>query len=162
MFALILGALPALLGFMTSFLPNVIKYYENKQRYAHEVTLAKLQLESKKLGIKHAEFIESIRTVVDEGNSLRHHDSIINSVGWVNTLRATVRPVITYTFFAFFIGIKMLTASLMYVKGYDAFDVLAVVWDAYTISIFGSIVGFWFGTRAMIYVNENFFKQDNK
>ena len=37
----------------------------------------------------------------------------------------------------------------MFSKGYDGIAILNAVWDVYTMAIFGSIMGFWFGSRAI-------------
>lgn len=154
---MLLGLIPTIVGIIVSVIPNIIRIWERKQRYSHEITLAKLQIEAAREKLDFNAIIESIKSVVQEGESLRHHDSAISSVQWINSLRATVRPVLTYSFFGLFCVIKIMVALLMYREGYNGLEVFAVVWDQYTVSIFGAIVGFWFGTRSMVYINETFF-----
>jgi hypothetical protein len=37
----------------------------------------------------------------------------------------------------------------MFEQGKNPVEILNAVWDVYTIAIFGSIMGFWFGSRAI-------------
>lgn len=148
--------LPPLLGFAANMLPNIVSYYEKKQKYDYEVKLTELRIKLEEAGLDHKEVMESIRSVVDEGESLRSHDGTISTNEYVNILRATVRPILTYCFFLFFCAIKIATMVLMINAGADPFQIVETVWDSYTISIFGAVIGFWFGTRSMVYLNEKF------
>ena len=76
------------------------------------------------------------------------HDASFGEVSpWLNDFRASVRPVITYLFFIFFVGIKI--AILVYVLplGADFLTALNLVWDDTAQGVFSSIVAFWFGSR---------------
>lgn len=159
--SILLGMIPALLGLLTSFLPNLVKYLENGQKFKHEIELTKLRMEAAREGMDHQLITAGITATVQEGESLRLHDSTISSSEWINDVRALVRPVITYCFFGLFVIIKLAAASLLWRSGYDAFEIINVVWDPYTVSMFGAICGFYFGTRSMVYVNETFFGTQN-
>ena len=155
--SIILGMLPTILGLLTSFLPNLVKYLENGQRYRHEIELTKLRMDAAREGLDYKLLTANITALVEEGKSVRSHDTAITYSPWINDLRAMVRPVVTFGFFGLFVVVKIMAATLLYRDGYDAFEVLKAVWDPFTVSIFGAIVGFWFGTRAMGYVNDLFF-----
>ena len=150
-----LGLVSAILGFLTSFLPNLIAYYQIKQKQEYELELIKLRMAAADQGLDPSVITASVTSVVEEGENLRYHDSIISNNKYINILRASVRPVLTYLFFFLFVGVKTAAASLMFQKGYGGLQVLEVVWDSYTVSIFGAIMGYWFGTRSMVYVSEN-------
>lgn len=164
MLALLMGSVPALIGLLTSFLPNLVKYLENGQKNNHEIALAKLRMEAARQGMDQQLLIEDVKATVKEGESLRRADSVISNNKYINNLRASVRPVITYAFFALFVTVKLSAATLLWRQGFESLDVLKVVWDPYTVSAFGAILGYYFGTRSMIYVNERFYpdKRDFK
>lgn len=151
---MMLALISTVLGFLTSVVPPLVGYYDRKQRNEHELEKLKIQIEILDKNLDITKFNEGVKAVVQEGISLRDHDSVITSNEYINILRASVRPVITYLFFFLFIGVKVAAATLMFEKGYDAFNVLEVIWDDYTVSIFGAVIGFWFGTRSMVYVSE--------
>lgn len=150
-----LALISTILGFLTSVVPPIVGYFDQKQRNNYELEKIKLQIQAMDKGMDLAKLNEASQAVVQEGTNLRYHDSIITDNEYINILRASVRPLVTYLFFFLFIGVKTAAATLMFQKGYDAFQVLEVIWDEYTVSIFGAVVGFWFGTRSMVYVAEN-------
>lgn len=151
-----LGIISAILGFLTSTLPNIISYFEQRQRYQYEIEITKLKLSVAEKGFDMAKVLADSKWVVQEGDSIRHHDSTISTNEYINDLRASVRPVLTYLFFFVFLLIKVSTLTLMLGDNVDPYRVIAVFWDDYTSSIFGAICGFWFGSRAMVYMNETF------
>lgn len=66
------------------------------------------------------------------------------------TLRAGVRPLITYGFFLLFAFVKfkgMLHG--LYVDHTPAILLLPVLWDEGTQALFASVLAFWFGSRAL-------------
>lgn len=66
------------------------------------------------------------------------------------TLRAGVRPLITYGFFALFAFIKLKGMFQgFYVDHTPALLLLPVLWDEGTQSLFAAVLAFWFGSRAI-------------
>lgn len=68
----------------------------------------------------------------------------------LDILRASVRPVITYAFFGLFVYIK-LKAMEYAMSQQDAKigDLLPVLWDESTATMFATVLAFWFGSRAI-------------
>lgn len=137
-----IALLASLFGLVSGLLPSVVKIFEQRSRYDYEIELTKIKIAAAQAGVE-------ITSVVDEGVSLRQHDSATDGSGSMEALRASIRPVVTYFFFFLFIGVKVAAATFMFKDGYNAMDVLNSVWDSYTMAIFGAIMGFWFGTRAI-------------
>ena len=134
--------LSAIIGALTGILPNAIKVLELKTQKSYELEVIKLQIQAAKDNIE-------LTSLVDEGKSLRDSDNGIHATGFMETLRASIRPLITYFFFIMFCAVKITAAWFMFSKGYDGIAILNAVWDVYTMAIFGSIMGFWFGSRAI-------------
>ena len=68
----------------------------------------------------------------------------------VNGLRGSVRPVITYLFFALFAGVKVtLIYALIANQNVEWTVAIQTAWDQDTAAIFSAIMAFWFGNRAM-------------
>ena len=158
MLSLIAGALPAILGIFSSAIPQLVGWMEKGQRFKHEIELTKLKMEAAARGLDNQIFLETIKASANEAASLRDHDTSIASHRYIDYLRASVRPAITYVFFFTFVGIKIAMALVMLNEGSTGAEVLKVVWDDYTNAIFGAIVGFWFGSRAMMHT---FNKKEN-
>jgi len=152
MLTLLAGALPAVLGLLASAIPQLVGWLEKGQQFKHEIELTKLRMEAMAQGLDGQIFLETVKASAEEGKSVREHDLNIPSNKYIDILRASVRPLITYSFFIAFVGLKITLAVIMLWQGTDPAEILNVVWDNYTNAIFGCIVGFWFGSRSMLHM----------
>lgn len=138
-----------LLGMITSVIPEIVKMMARKADQKHEVELIKLQMEATKQGVELNLLLEQARADINEGDSLRSHDNGLDGGPVINAVRASIRPVITYLFFVFFLVVKGAVAYVFLKDGKPAPEVIQLLWDADTFAIFGSIMGFHFGGRAI-------------
>lgn len=136
-------------GILGSLLPSLIRLLEKKMEFQYEIKLTELKIEAATKGLEMAVQVEDLKSLVQEGSNLRDHDMYIDGGQFINTLRASVRPVITYTFFIFFIVIKCLAFLVMINQGLPAKEAILTIWDVYTVSLFSTILAFWFGARAL-------------
>ena len=139
-----------LLGFGTSIVPEILGYF--KQRQANQQELDMLEAKAKyadKLSELKIKELDAQADIV-EAQSIYSHDSNLDSGSFVNALRGSVRPVITYAFFILFATVKGVTLHTMVnQQGVDLSVGLLAVWDNETQAIFSAIIAFWFGNRAM-------------
>lgn len=148
----------SLLGFGTSFLPNILGFMEKGQSNKHELRL----LEAK---AKHAEVLSKLKVEeldakadVEEARSIYMHASEIaknNKSSFISALQASVRPVITYFFFILFATIKGLAVYVAVQEGDDVSQAILNSWDQETAILFSTVVSFWFGGRAMRKIRES-------
>ncbi len=147
-----LSLIGSLLGFGTSFLPKIMDYFQDRQDKAHELEVMArqldMQLQLQQAG--HEMRLEEINIGADirETESLHKHDRKVG-VTWVDALRGSVRPVVTYIMVLEFVFIK--SAAMYLILGSDGvtMDTLDQVWDAETRALFAAILSFWFGHRAL-------------
>lgn len=149
--------LGAVLGFLSAMFPEVMNLFKDRRDKEHEIKLMKLQMESRKAA--QSERLEEIQLQGEAAEMQALYASVQpSSVRWVDALSATVRPVITYGFFAAYIAVKiaqyymMLHASpLPWLEGQAAqlnwFDIVGRLWNEEDQAIFASIIAFWFGSR---------------
>ena len=147
-------ALTTIIGFLSSVAPMTIRYLEKSRSMQHEAELIKLRMEAAAQGMDYQLIVENTRAIVQEGESLRKHDMALDGGEFLNTLRASVRPIITYFFFFTFIVIKVVSLAIMIWQGVPILDVLPVIWDETTSAIFGACIGFWFGYRTMMHLEK--------
>lgn len=152
---MLLTLLSALGGMAVNVIPAVISYLirrqqttELKAKYEHEYKLAELELQYK-------EKIGELNAGVQERQSIRSSDSSSNNSSFVGFVRASVRPVITYTLFAMFVIIKGYSFLWAVELGYDAIMAVQLIWDEPTHAIFSAIIGFWFGSRVIERVSKD-------
>jgi hypothetical protein len=156
-----LTLISAIIGLLTSALPSLIKYLEKRQTYIHEREIIKLQGELAAQGYAHQRIVEVAQAVVREGESLRLHDTIVSTNKYINDFRALVRPALTLIFFLAFLTVKFIAVWIMISKGYPPEQIIEVTWDDYTGAMFGGVIGFWFGTRSIMYISEGFKSKDS-
>ena len=141
--------LGSLLGFGTSFLPEILNYFKRGQEQKHELQKMQMQMElmSKRSELKIEELDKEAEIKETEG--LYKHDDV-DAGGFINALRGSVRPIITYAFFGLFVAIKV-TALLspMNQSGVSLNMALDTIWDDLTAGLFAAIMSFWFGNRAV-------------
>lgn len=145
-----ISLLGTLLGFGTSIVPEILGYF--KQRQANQQELAMLEAKARyadKLSELKLKELDAQADIV-ESQSIYQHDNNLDSGRFVNALRGSVRPIITYAFFILFAAVK--TTALVTVMSKDGMDLAAAlmaIWDSETQAIFSAIIAFWFGNRAM-------------
>ena len=143
-----LSLLGSLLGFTSSFLPKVIDYFQDRRDKAHELALLDLQIAAQR--DSHLQRLEEINIDADirEAESLHRHDRKVG-IGWVDALRGSVRPVVTYIMVLEFVFVK--SAAMYLIFGADGVNLatLNMVWDDETRALLAAILSFWFGHRAL-------------
>jgi hypothetical protein len=141
-----------LLGLIASIAPNVVKYFERKQEIAYETEITKLRLEAAQQGYALTTEVQGGKDVVSEGDSIRQYDSQLDGGKFINILRASVRPVITYIFFGLYVFVKLgisyilLTTNGLTVDNYKEFS--DIILDQPTMTFLATCGGFWFGARS--------------
>jgi hypothetical protein len=142
-----LSLLSPLLGIVGSLLPSVVRIFERKQELKHEIQLTQIKLDASLEAAKANITLEAIKADVAEGESLRDHDKSIDGGKYIDALRASIRPVITYLFFFLFVAVKVSAAYVMLASGQSVPEMLKAVWDTETMALFSTIMAFWFGSR---------------
>jgi hypothetical protein len=145
-----LTLLGSLLGFISSAFPDLLNIWQDKQDRKHELQILDRQMEKMRLG--HNQRLEEITVNADinESLALLKHDSQPSGIKWVDGLRSSVRPVITYAFFLLFTAIKICALYvLVFDQGLDFVIALPQIWDPETQALFAAVMSFWFGQRAL-------------
>ena len=138
------------MGFGTSIVPEILGYFKQKQ--ANEQQLKMLEAKA-----KYADQISKLKieeldaeAEIAETKGLYEHDRSIDAGGFINGLRGSVRPVITYMFFLMFASVKgTMIYAMISNQNIDWTMAVDTAWDDETAAIFSAIVAFWFGNRAM-------------
>lgn len=136
-----------IVGFLASLLPAVVKIVEKKTDYSHEYKLRELEVAAAKEGIALQTRLEQIKALIEQNRAIYVHDESLVGNDFINNLRASVRPVVTYVFFLLFFIIKTMVLMAGIQQGLPLDQLINLIWDEYTASIFGAIIAFWFGSR---------------
>jgi len=136
MFTLIGSAL----GFATSFLPKVMDYFQKKEDNKHELKMLAAMAENKREEM-------ALDAEIREVETIHQHDSKISGGKFIDGLRASVRPVITYLFVALFIFVEVSAYVIMLNQGISVLEASQMVWSAEINGLFAAVLSFWFGGR---------------
>lgn len=137
-------------GLITSLIPNLMKMWEKRQDHRHEIEILKIRLEAMARGIDAQERL----AVINDADSARRHDASIPYSSFAQGLRSAVRPVITFSLFGMYCAVKIILMTTMIYAGVDPTAIMGTVWGSEDISLFGVVVGFWFGQRGCDYVSD--------
>ena len=144
-----LALLSPLFGIFGSLLPSIVRIFERKQEIKYELDLTRLKIDAAERQADLQFDIEAIKAHAVERQSILDHDKSLDGGKFINALRASIRPVITYSFFFLFCAVKIAAAYAMLATGQSVPEMLKAVWDVETMSLFSTIVAFWFGSRMM-------------
>ena len=163
-----LALLSALLGFVSSAVPDVFKLFRDARDREHEITLMKLQMDydREKLAAavtEHAQAsavqLQAISLQADMAEQVSLNARVkdaLTGIHWVDALSGSVRPMITYAFFVLYVGVKMaqftllLSPALPWQNNLTVAQALVSLWTDEDVAIFSAIMAFWFGQRALL------------
>ncbi len=142
--------LGAVLGLFTSALPDLLGLFKAKQDNVQELAILELQMRRDTAG--HGFKMEEISAEADirEIESLhREFAQRKETWRWIEALISSVRPVITYCFFILYAAVKGSQIKLALGATGDLAVALNAVWHEADMALFATIMGFWFGQRAL-------------
>jgi hypothetical protein len=141
-----------LLGLLGSLLPEVLKFFNNKEDHKHEVDMAKLQMEAaKQAGEIKLEEINATADIEEAKAIYANAEQKITGVRWIDGAIAlyssSVRPTITYAFFALYGFVKFSMVYSAISMGTPWQTVGLMIWTSEDFAVFSTIMAFWFGGR---------------
>lgn len=158
-----IALLSALLGFISSATPELLKLVRDGKDRAHEIAVLKLQLEYDKARLAENTAERQVRLEAIFAESQRAEEAALSirlkeqltGIHWVDALAGSVRPVLTYSFFLLYAVVKaaqfqlLLQPVLPWAAPPSAAQALVLLWSEEDIAIFSAIMAFWFGSRVM-------------
>lgn len=144
-----LTILGSIIGFLGSAMPSIFSFLNKKESNKTQVEMMKMQMELAKTQseIDLTKFYAMAQD--NEHARLIDHDiAMQKDTGALAWLRKSVRPVITYMFFALFAAVKV-SALMIAMEDQNFYRAVTVVWDPETQGMFAAIISFWFGSRAI-------------
>lgn len=138
--------LASLAGFISSLIPEILKYFVDKNDKKHEVQLLEYQMQLQKLN--HSNRLEETGAVGNTEEIRSLYKTYKSGVCWVDALNGTVRPVLAYAFFGIYTFIKFLQYKII-ANSINMSDIVNILWNIDDQAIFAGIISFYFGQRAI-------------
>lgn len=142
-----IALLGSVLGFGTSFLPQVLNFFQQKQEHKNKLEEMKLRGELQAQGVNLELQVLDKKAEIAETKALYEYANPTG--GFAAGLSASVRPVITYLFFLIFMATKAVILFKVMEQGGDWQDAVPLMFDEETQGLFAAIMSFWFGNRAV-------------
>ena len=138
--------LASLVGFISSLIPEIMKFFLDKNDKKHELQILEQQIKMR----KETNFsqLEEILAVNNVRESRDLYKTYKTGICWVDALNGTVRPVLAYSFFGIYTFIKYLQYRII-VSSASMSDVVNILWNVDDQAIFAGIISFYFGQRAV-------------
>lgn len=147
-----LAIIGSILGLFGSLLPEVLKYFNNKEDHKHELAMGALQMESMKLqGQIKLEEINAQADIEEAKAIYASAEQKITGVKWIDGIvslySSSVRPTLTYGFFFLYGYVKFSVIYSVVQAGAKWQEVGMLVWNSEDFAVFATIMSFWFGGR---------------
>jgi len=145
--------LTSIIGFVGGFIPDILKYFKQKQDNAHEIDILKLQMEAQSQ--LHTEKLEEINAQADISESKALYESAKvtpTGVGWADAvlglLNGTVRPVVAYLFVGLYCTVKLAQVwSMTTASGTTILDAIKYTYTELDMSCLMLVLSYYFGQR---------------
>ena len=138
--------LASMAGFISSLIPEILKYFLDKSDKKHEVQLLEYQIKLQK--ISHGNRLEEIMAMGSTEEMRALYKTYKTGICWVDALNGSVRSVLAYAFFGLYTFIKFLQYQII-ASSFNMADIINILWNVDDQAIFAGIISFYFGQRAM-------------
>ena len=152
------GLLGSIFGGVFRLAPEVLKWMDKKDERQHELALFSRQceLEAQRGQQKLAEIGAQREATVDAGvmdafnSAIQQQAEMVKAAGgWVASLSASVRPVMTYYLLAMYGAAKTAAMVLAYYHGQALTDVLAKSWSTDDMALLTGVINYWMIDRTL-------------
>lgn len=152
------GIVGSLLGGIFRLVPETFKFLDKKNEREHELAMFDKQCELEKVrgSQKLAEIGAQREATVDSGvmdafnAAINQQAEMVKSAGgWVASLSASVRPVMTYYLLLLYGVFKTATMALSYANGQPIPELLKSAWTVDDMALLSGVINFWILDRTL-------------
>lgn len=136
--------LASLVGFLSSILPEIIKYFKDMNDKNHELEILDRQIKFSKYSTNKT--LEEIHIAHDIHEQASLYSTYKSDISWVDALNASVRPILAYSFFIMYLMVKYMQYRAISMSSH-VIEYLDVIWNIDDQAIFAGIISFYFGQR---------------
>jgi hypothetical protein len=152
------GIVGSLLGGIFRLVPETFKFLDRKNEREHELAMFDKQCELEKVkgSQKLAEIGAQREATVDSGvmdafnAAITQQTEMVKAAGgWVASLSASVRPVMTYYLLLLYGVFKTSTMALSYANGQPIPELLKSAWTVDDMALLSGVVNYWILDRTL-------------
>lgn len=136
--------LASIAGFVSSIIPEILKFLRDQTDKKHELNILDRQIEYSKQHQERA--IEEIHISRDLFEQASLYSTYKSGINWVDAINGSVRPVLAYSFFIMYAGVKFMQYKAISASA-SIINYIDVIWNVDDQAIFAGIISFYFGQR---------------
>ena len=144
--------LASIAGFISSIIPEIIKYFKDINDKKHELDILEKQIQYSKMD--QARSLEEIHISRDILENASLYSTYTTEIKWVDMLNGSVRPILAYSFFLMYMWVKYLQYKAISTSAH-LIEHLDVIWNVDDQAIFAGIISFYYGQRTFRHVWKN-------
>lgn len=152
------GVLGSLLGGVFRLAPEVLKFFDKKNERQHELAMfeQQCQLEAQRSSQRLAEIGAQREAAIDAGvltafnSAIQQQSEMVKAAGgWVASLSASVRPLVTYWVLFIWSFIHVWFAWNAWISGAAPIDVFKTMMTPDFLALVSGTINFWFLDRTL-------------
>lgn len=136
--------LASIAGFVSSIIPEIVKYFKDINDKKHELAILQKQIEYSKTSANQT--LEEIHITRDIAEQASLYATYKTDISWVDALNGSVRPILAYSFFFMYMGMKYLQYKAIVESNY-IIAYIEILWSPDDQAIFAGIISFYYGQR---------------
>jgi len=144
--------LASIVGFISSLIPEILKFFKDQNDKKHELQILDRQISQNRMRSKRV--LEEIEVYRDISEQHSLYSTYKSGVSWVDALNGTVRPVMAYSFFLIYAGVKIIQYKAL-TSTYRFIEFIEIIWNIDDQAIFAGIISFYFGQRTFNKLQKN-------
>lgn len=145
--------LASLAGFITSIIPEVLKIFKDFNDKKHHLQVLEKQIEYGKFN--NIKSFHKTQFVEQQESQSSLYSTYKSGIGWVDALNGSVRPMLAYSFFMMYAGVKIVQYLTINHTTTPPIGYIDIIWSIDDQAIFASIISFYFGQRTFNKVWKN-------
>lgn len=136
--------LASIAGFISSIVPEIIKYLKDINDKQHELDILQKQIEYSQNAHSHS--LEEIHISRDILENASLYSTYKTDVKWVDSLNGSVRPILAYCFFLMYVGVKYIQYQAIQTSAH-VIEYIEIIWNVDDQAIFAGIISFYYGQQ---------------
>jgi len=136
--------LASIAGFISSIIPEIIKYFKDVNDKKHELNILDKQIKYNENSATRS--LEEIHVSRDIFEHASLYSTYKTEIKWVDSLNGSVRPILAYSFFLMYMGVKYIQYKAISASAH-VIEYIEIIWSVDDQAIFAGIISFYYGQQ---------------
>jgi len=136
--------LASIAGFVSSIIPEVVKYFKDVNDKKHELAILDNQIQYNQTAASRS--LEEIHISRDIQEQASLYATYKTEITWVDAVNGLVRPILAYSFFITYMIVKYFQYAAIS-RTSHVIEYIEIIWSTDDQAIFAGIISFYYGQR---------------